>query len=363
MSANVKDTLLPSGAVVFQDSLPLFDTVEGESASILTNSTGVNASGRSTNIHDAFASSLAAATGDVGAGVSQLIFGLPHPSGQDVVRQLFAQSLWTQTFTYTGTFPIGLTLHLHVPGIQVGLLDVPPRRTGLSATETALASGRLDRLITHPDLTIEGGHLEFGLQESEIQIPSGSDLLNLGTVQTLRDTALVTHGAAPRFNGDDFNPSFILDSFSFDVDLGVMHTGDIMSYTYTLTAEGTTHGFERGYFAFVGDPFSGNAIGDNLSVTITPVDAADAPEASTSFLMLSGLTGLVAWRARRRHARRPHGRRPHGRRPSIMVGSVLCPANRSHRPTWSGFIRSCGSSRPSTSSGALHRRASNPRPL
>src|SRR5262245_55953780 len=64
LSANTKETLLPGGTVVFQHSSPLFDTVEGESVEILDpSSVGVNASGRSTNIHDAFASSLAAGDG------------------------------------------------------------------------------------------------------------------------------------------------------------------------------------------------------------------------------------------------------------------------------------------------------------
>jgi MYXO-CTERM domain-containing protein len=213
---------------------------------------------------------------------------------------LFAQSLWTQTFTYTGTFPIDLTLHLHVPSLQVGLLGVPPRRTSISATETAQAIGRLDRSITHPDLTIEGGHIEFGMREFEQQLPSGADLLNIAMARVIDNTGGQVITQAPSFNGDDFSPSFTLDSFSFDVDLGELHTGDILSYTYTLTAEGTTHGFERGYFAFLGDPFGGEPISDNLSVTITPVNPAGVPEASTWLLMLSGLAAVFAWRRRTR---------------------------------------------------------------
>jgi hypothetical protein len=299
ISANTKDTLLPGGTNFFQHSDPLFDTVQGQSVSLLDFSTGVNASGRSTNIHGAFVSSLTAADGNGGVGVSQLIFGRPGGSGQDDTRQLVAQSLWTQTFTYTGMFPVDITLHLHVPDLQVGLLGVPPRQTVISKTETAQAIGSLVRSITHPDLTIEGGHIEFGLSESELQIPSGPDLVNIGTVTVIGSTGSFTQ-QAPRFTGDDFNPSYTLDSFSGDVDLGVMHTGDILSYVYTLTAEGTTHGFERGYFAFLGDPFGANLIGDNLTVTVTPVGAADAPEATTSLLMLSGLAGAFAWRWRTR---------------------------------------------------------------
>jgi len=339
MSANVKDTLQPGNTTVHQDSLPLFNTVEGESASILYNSLGVNGSGRSTNIHDAFASSLADATGDGGAGVSQLIFGSPGGSDPNALRQLFAQSLWTQTFTYTGTFPVDISVHIQVPALQVGLLGVPPRRTGLSATETAAAIGEFDRTITHPDLTIAGGSLEFGMSESEEQIPSGTDLLNIATLQVLGKTGLLT-SQAPQFNGDDFEPSFTLNSFSFDLDLGELHHGDILSYVYTLTAQGSTHGFERGYFAFVGDPFNANAIGDNLTFTLTPVTDAAAPEPNTYSLMLAGIGGVFAWR-RYSIARRKR------RAADIMSDSVLCPAKRGNRPTWSVFTRSCTGSRQS----------------
>ena len=69
-----------------------------------------------------------------------------------------------------------------------------------------------------------------------------------------------------------------------------------MSYVYTLTAEGTTHGFERGYFAFLGDPFGGEVVSDNLSFTIEPVTATAAPETGTCLLMLSGLAAVLVWR-------------------------------------------------------------------
>lgn len=35
-----------------------------------------------------------------------------------------------------------------------------------------------------------------------------------------------------------------------------------------LTAEGTTHGFERGYDAFLGDPFGAETVAGNLGVTV-----------------------------------------------------------------------------------------------
>jgi hypothetical protein len=100
-----------------------------------------------------------------------------------------------------------------------------------------------------------------------------------------------------RFNGDDFNPSYTLDPVALDLDLGVIQTGDTMSWVYTLTAQGTTHGFERGYFAFLGDPFGDDVVTGNLIETIG--DRVAVPEASSSTLMLLGFAGLLlTWRWR-----------------------------------------------------------------
>jgi hypothetical protein len=78
-----------------------------------------------------------------------------------------------------------------------------------------------------------------------------------------------------------------------DLVLGPLQTGDTISWVYTLTAQGTTHGFERGYDAFLGYPFGADVITDNLIFTVAP---ASAPEAGTSSLMLLGLAGLLVWR-------------------------------------------------------------------
>jgi PEP-CTERM motif-containing protein len=103
-----------------------------------------------------------------------------------------------------------------------------------------------------------------------------------------------------RFNGDDFNPSYTLDPVALDLDLGVIGPGDTMSWVYTLTAQGTTHGFERGYYAFIGDPFGGEVVTGNLVQTIGP--SADAPEPTTSALIMLGFAGLLMrhWRNMRR---------------------------------------------------------------
>ena len=77
LSANVIESIVPGGTV-FHDSKPLFGATADplQSAELLhLSDTGVNASGRSTNIPGAFASSLAESDGNGGVGVSQLIFG------------------------------------------------------------------------------------------------------------------------------------------------------------------------------------------------------------------------------------------------------------------------------------------------
>ena len=297
------ESILPGGTV-FHDSKPLFGTTIDplQSAELLhLSDTGVNASGRSTNISGAFASSLAESDGNGGVGVSQLIFGSPGGSGQDAVRKLVAQSLWTDTFVYNGPAAHDI-LHLNIPTLQVGLLGVPPRRSGPSATETAEAVARVDTVITHPDGSMVQGVFEFGLREFETQIPSGKDLLNLADKQILEHPNPLVFTPILRFNGDDFNPSYTLDPVSLDLDLGVIQAGDTMSWVYTLTAQGTTHGFERGYYAFLGDPFGGEVITGNLSETIGA--SADAPEANTSALMLLGFAGLLMWHWRTRRSRR-----------------------------------------------------------
>lgn len=300
LSANVRDSILPGGTVA-QDSKPLFGTTSepNQSAELLYLSpTGVNASGRSTNISAAFASALAESNGNGGVGVSQLIFGNPGGSG-DGVRQLVAQSLWTQSFVNQGIDPVEITLHLHIPDLQVQLLDVAPRRSSPSATETAEASASVVTTITHQDLTqIEGSRFDYGLREFERQLISGRDLINFGDIEVLGQTGTVI--SSLKFNGDDFNPPFTLDSVSFDLRLGVLQPGDTLSYVYTLTAQGTTHGFEHGYDAFIGDPFGANGITDNLRVTAAlagapepgPVVSGDVPEPSTSALLLLGLAAL-----------------------------------------------------------------------
>ncbi|HEU4618911.1 MAG TPA: PEP-CTERM sorting domain-containing protein [Gammaproteobacteria bacterium] len=300
LSANVIESTSADGTV-FHDSAPLFGVTADplQSAELLhLSDVGVNASGRSTTISQAFASSLAESDGNGAVGVSQLLFGPGGESGQDAVRQMVAQSLWTHTFLYSGPAANDI-LHLDIPKIQVGLLDVPPRRTGISTSETAEAKVQVDSVVMHPDGSGTQGTFQFGLREFERQFPSGQDLLNVADVEILLQMN-PPFATAPTFNGDDFNPSYALDPLALDLDLGVILPGDTVSWVYTLTALGTTRGFERGYFAFVGDPFGGQATSGNLTETFAPVTVPEVtvPEPGTSSLMLLGVAGLLP---RRRH--------------------------------------------------------------
>ena len=304
LSVNGSESILPGGKV-FEESQPLFGTlpVPKQSAHLLhLSGTGVNGSGRSTNISDAFASSLAESDGNGGVGVSQLIFGLPSATDPAASRQMVATSLWTQTFVNNGSNSVQVTLHLHIPSLQVQLLGVAPRRDSPSATETAEARATVQSSITHPDLTIvAGGQFDFGLHEFERQIPSGTDLINLADVKALGQTgAVVSH---VDFNGDDFNPAFTISSVSTDVKLGTLQPGDTLSYVYTLMALGTTHGFEHGYDAFLGDPFGADVVGDNLGVTVSLAVASQTPLPAALPLFASGLGALGLFgRCRKRKA-------------------------------------------------------------
>ena len=297
LSANVSEAILPGGTV-FQESKPVFGTAPDpkQSAELLhISEKGVNVSGRSFNIDKAFASSLAESDGNGGVGVSQTIFGSPGNPGENVVRQLAAQSLWTQTFVYNGSPTVDLTLHLQIPALQVQLLGVPPHRGSLSSTETATASATVRTVITHPDGSFSnGGSFDFGLREFERQVPD-----SVGTFLNFSDVELIgTDGplfATLRPHSDD---AWFIDAVSTNVRLGLLRTGDTLSYVYTLTAEGTTQGFEHGYDAFLGDPFGVDVVTNNLSVTVRPASAV--PEPGTCTLLLSGLAGLFWGRGRTR---------------------------------------------------------------
>jgi hypothetical protein len=121
----------------------------------------------------------------------------------------------------------------------------------------------VNTVITHPDGTFsKGGSFEFGLRAFERQlIFKPGDFVNFADVKFLGTNAALFESFQD--NGDEFEPVFSVGSVSTNVGLGTLHTGDTLAYVYTLTAEGTTHGFERGYDAFLGDPFGSEVVSGN----------------------------------------------------------------------------------------------------
>jgi PEP-CTERM motif-containing protein len=309
LTASVHEAFIPGGTV-FDDA----NTVTGaltdpkQSAEYLYfPSKGENLSGRSTNITGAFASSLAESDGNGGVGVSSWIGGSAVTPGQDGVDQLVSRALWTQSFTYNGSEEASISLRLHIPDLQVGLIGVAPQRSSVSATETAQAEALLESVIMHADgSTSPGASFEFGLKAFERQLIIGpGNFSNFADVEFLGANA-GTVGLFDSFtdNGDSSNPRFSLDSVFANVKLGVLQPGDTVGYAYELIAQGTTKGFEHGYVAFLGDPFGSDITSDNFVVSAEPV-----PEPGSWLLVLAAggalfgvRTGASARRARARAA-------------------------------------------------------------
>ncbi len=98
----------------------------------------------------------------------------------------------------------------------------------------------------------------------------------------------VNNNIPPLFDAE--NDRFFVDSVSTDIKLGTLQPGDTVSYVYQLTAQGTTHGGEQGYVAFLGDPFGSDVISDNLVLSTTSVSV---PEPATWILSVTGLVCIV----------------------------------------------------------------------
>jgi hypothetical protein len=293
MSAFVHEGLLPGGTI-FEDTHSVtgaLATPKQSAEYLYLASKGENLSGRSTNIQGAFASALAESDGNGGVGVTAWIGGIPSNTNPAAIGQLVSQATWKQDFTYNGTIPASISVHLHIPALQVGLIGVPPNRDSVSATETAEAKATLESTIVHRDFsTSPGANFEFGLRTFERQlIIRPGDFENFADVGFLgANDSTVSLFKSFKDNGDAFNPRFSLDSVTADIKLGTLQPGDTVSYVYQLTAQGTTNGGEQGYVAFLGDPFGSDVISGNLVLSTSAV-----PEPASWVLSVIGLVCLV----------------------------------------------------------------------
>jgi hypothetical protein len=306
LSAFVHEALLPGGTI-FEDTHSVTGALTAPTQSaeyFYLASKGENLSGRSTNIDGAFASALAQSDGNGGVGVTAWIGGSPSNTNPAAVGQLVAQATWQQNFTYNGTIPASISLQLHIPALAVGLIGVPPERDSFSATETAQATATLAATIIHPNLTTSpGASFEFGLRAFEQQlIFRPGTFANFADVKFLgANNSTVSLFDSFKDNGDRFNPRFTLDSVSTNVKLGTLQPGDTVSYVYQLTAQGTTHGAEQGYVAFLGDPFGLETTPDNLILSTGDVDVGvSVPEPATWMLGVIGLACVVVMFGNRR---------------------------------------------------------------
>ena len=293
LSAFVHEALLPGGTL-FDDTQTVtgaFTTPKQSATNFHLAAKGENLSGRSTNIRGAFASSLAESDGNGGIGVTAWIGGSPSNTNPASIGQLVSEATWKQNFTYNGTIPASISLHLHIPALQVGLIGVPPNRDSVSATETAEAKATLETTITHADSsTSPGRSFEFGLRTFERQLVLGPGVFeNFADVGFLgANNSTVSLFNSFKDNGDPFNPRFSLDSVSTDIKLGTLQPGDTVSYIYKLAAQGTTHGSEQGYVAFLGDPFGLDVTSGNLILSATAV-----PEPAPWMLTMVGLGCII----------------------------------------------------------------------
>ncbi len=307
LSVNVQERSNPGGTVHDEtQTVAGATTTPVQSAELLYTTRGANFSGRSTQITPSFASALAESNGNMGVGVSSWLAGTGSPVDPSATGQLVAQATLQQSFTYTGAMAAALKLHLEIPSLVVGLIGVPPNRSNVSATETAQSLVTLSSVITHADgSTSRGGSYEFGQRAFERQIASGSS----GTYVNFADVEIIgAPGTTVSFHADgtDSTPEFIIDAFATDVALGTLETGDTVSYVYTLSATGTTRGFERGYYAFVGDPAGlAGAAGNfvlSFDTALPGVPGGAVPEPQSWALAMAGL-GALAWRRRQGRAR------------------------------------------------------------
>ena len=292
---------------IFDDAHEAPDAGPDERAEFLhLASQGENFSGRSKNITDAFASSLAVGDHSGGVGVTSFIGASPSRTDPNAAEQLEAFATWTQDFANNGTESLGIFADLEIPALELGLFNVVPEATTFRGiTETAEAEATMAFIVTHADgSTTKFTPFEFGMRVFEQQVLSGAQVFNIVDHEFIGANA----ATLPLFNsfhdnGDGSNPRLFIDAVSIDIALPDLLPGDTMDVVYQLAAKGTTNGGEQGFIAFLGDPFEvdGSSGGFTFETT-TPT--ASVPEPATWVLIIVGF-GVVAGMAGRRRAWAP----------------------------------------------------------
>lgn len=265
---------------------------------------GGNASDRGPGNNTAFASALAETDGNGGVGIANVILGLPPGNSQPTTEGLVSTATWTQTLNNIGSEVVSVSLHLAIPAVDIGLFGVPPFRTAITNTEEAEATASVVVVTKHLDGSTSSALVfDYGLVMQETQVPLGPGQFANTAVATLLGAAA---GQAVQ-SGENASGSKTVGLPAFDTDLalGSLLPGESLQYNYVLQVSGSTKGFERGYHAFIGDPFGVNLVSGNLATTVTVVNASVAEPAGWALLLL-GLAPLLLRRLRpSRRALRP----------------------------------------------------------
>ncbi len=302
--ADVTQAVTP-GDIVFSDNQRVLGAIAGpkQTAEFLhLVPAGRNLSGRTPGVRTGFASALAESDGNGGVGVSNVLFGPHLDSAQTSTADLVSQSVWRQTFVHAGLGPANISLHLEIPPIELGLFGAAPARSRPNSAETAQAIATLTTFITRANgNTSEVLSFDYGMEVHEEQLPRpGTGFFSNTVVASGLGQALDSKIEEGEISS--IYPIFTLPAFSGDVLLGTLDLGDELTYVYTLQARGTTNAGERGYHAFIGDPFGVDVVDGNLRSTIEL--AGVVPEPGTWALGLIGIT-LLAWRLTHRPGAAP----------------------------------------------------------
>lgn len=293
LSARVVESHNPGG-IVYDD----FDTVYGTEPDPLQSverlylrTPGANFSGHSTQIGQAFSSAAAASDGNGGVGVSWWLGGGVSPSNPSAYGTLDAQVTWAGKYQYLGSQRASMMLDVNLPTMIVGLIGVPPQRDSPNKIESAQVTVSVDSLITDSSGAVrKGTSFLMALRVEEYQL-----FVSPGNYQNFADLSFVGDWSGfysqVRITRDQ--DEWSLDPMHGSLSVGTLDFGETVEFTYRLEASTSTFGYERGGYAFLGDPFHVDVGGGGIGITPLPV-----PEPSPALLLTGGLAWL-AWRRRR----------------------------------------------------------------